>query len=439
MLAVARQLLLQKRSIIGECWAYTKGPTFLAIVGTLVTIALLALLLRVYVRARIVRSWAVDDWFALAATVCACVVLVFLSISARFDAMQAFGNSPAPTSLLLFWIVTIFDALGIAFMKLSVAFSLLSLAKQSAVRRALYVLVGFIMTCAIAWLLGFVLQCSPVSNAWSLLEAWETRCIHSVGLHILQFALAVIPALENTLLMTIVLIIVLRVRVGIHTRISFTVIFGLGLAACAAAIVRPSTGSYAFGYAGSRPSYRGQCFVLWNVVELNAGLLAANLATLKPLLDHFCNRPDSFTRAQNDLPIFKPLSRRAASSSLRLFLYPRPSIDHHTPTRPPEAHSRTHTLSRYHDPASNVTFDIVETSPRYSRATTRRHTRTTSGMSGWTSFSQTPIGAVELERSSPNDRASGAVSLREGVGARSRGASVGTVLAEVDSDSKSGL
>lgn len=52
-----------------EDLTYNKGPFFLVIVATLVSIALLIFLLRVYTRIRLLRFFGIDDWLMLVAVV----------------------------------------------------------------------------------------------------------------------------------------------------------------------------------------------------------------------------------------------------------------------------------------------------------------------------------------------------------------------------------
>jgi lipoprotein signal peptidase len=64
----ARQALHTQAASI-QASTYNKEPTYLAIAATLVSFALLIFLLRVYTRIRLLRFFAIDDWFILGAAV----------------------------------------------------------------------------------------------------------------------------------------------------------------------------------------------------------------------------------------------------------------------------------------------------------------------------------------------------------------------------------
>ncbi|KAF1961076.1 hypothetical protein CC80DRAFT_387907, partial [Byssothecium circinans] len=55
---------------------YNKEPIFLATVATLVSIALLSFLLRVYTRIKFLRIFAIDDRLMLVAAICASGTLI---------------------------------------------------------------------------------------------------------------------------------------------------------------------------------------------------------------------------------------------------------------------------------------------------------------------------------------------------------------------------
>ena len=62
-----------------------RGPEILAVCGALVGLALVVVLLRIYVRARMVRHVGVDDWTIIAAMVCStCLRSSPSTISARY-------------------------------------------------------------------------------------------------------------------------------------------------------------------------------------------------------------------------------------------------------------------------------------------------------------------------------------------------------------------
>lgn len=61
----ATGLLLHQYSITRDYEVQDKEPLFIAIVATLVSVALLTFLLRVYTRGVVIRDLGVDDWLTL--------------------------------------------------------------------------------------------------------------------------------------------------------------------------------------------------------------------------------------------------------------------------------------------------------------------------------------------------------------------------------------
>lgn len=66
----ATGLFLRQYSTTQDYEAQDKGPLFIAIVATLVSVALLTFLLRAYARGVVLRDLGVDDWLILIPVVC---------------------------------------------------------------------------------------------------------------------------------------------------------------------------------------------------------------------------------------------------------------------------------------------------------------------------------------------------------------------------------
>jgi hypothetical protein len=82
MHADATSPLPRRYSTIQDYEVQDKGPIFLAIVATLVSVALLTFLLRVYTRGKVLRDLGSDDWLISVSAVR--IVWDFQDIANRF-------------------------------------------------------------------------------------------------------------------------------------------------------------------------------------------------------------------------------------------------------------------------------------------------------------------------------------------------------------------
>jgi hypothetical protein len=142
---------------------YNKGPSFLAIAATLVSIALLIFLLRVYTRTRLLHFFGIDDCFMLISVVSIltyaipldkadgdvqlCTIgtlgtftsLVQLGLGQERDTIPAEDVVAMGPHLLAFSLLVV---IGTSFAKISVALYLLRIIQRRCYRRFLFVAIG---------------------------------------------------------------------------------------------------------------------------------------------------------------------------------------------------------------------------------------------------------------------------------------------------------
>lgn len=109
-------------------------PRILGVLSTLHAIAFFAVLARLYVRIRLVKSVARDDWTMVAATLCATGGLIMFIIQGTYglgrhtDVLS--GGEMAKINELTFWMSIISSAAGIALLKISIGLNLLRLSSE---------------------------------------------------------------------------------------------------------------------------------------------------------------------------------------------------------------------------------------------------------------------------------------------------------------------
>lgn len=352
---------IHRRSLI----APDKASLEIVIVATLVSVALLSCLLRVYTRGRLLRTFAFDDGLALVAALCSAGILAIFIVLTSFgvenaqgEATSSDGRSTGTWALAL----SLLHIIGISLVKLSGVFCLLRIFDRRYCRFLLYGLIAFIMPSAMTWFGSTLLRCVPVAAAWNPSVSTGAHCMSWEKF----ITFAVINNVINTSTDLILVLLIVPIAFGPSTnlknRAMIVAVACVGLVACAAATLRTRT-LFSIWQTGYRTvKFNCQSHFL-STVEIAAALIALNISTLAPLAKAFHvtltperRPPISSPRLQNQLTTHSSIHSR----------YSCQTVIH----RPNTAHLPT--LTRFHDTESNLTFDIATQASR-----TRTHTMQT--------------------------------------------------------------
>ncbi|KAJ4342637.1 hypothetical protein N0V87_000846 [Didymella glomerata] len=156
---------------------------------------------------------------------------------------------------------------------------------------------------------AIIFQCTPVAAGWDYTlrpptgtgKCYDATIFKNVGVFNssvniftdLLFALIPIP-------------MVWRLQVNLQTRIGLAVILSLGLFASAIAIYK--TPMQANFFLEKDWSGHGSWYYIWQQVEMNVGIIAANLPTLKPLFANFFGHMRTLTKGRSAGSRSTPLS-----------------------------------------------------------------------------------------------------------------------------------
>jgi len=263
------------------------GKTILTITGVFTGFAIAVVLARLYVRAFMLKTMGIDDYFMIVAMVCSATVFAFFVEEVKLGVGEHFGNPHqfSNFSSILHWgyFHGIVLVTGISSVKVSVGFFLLRLVQGKWYKRVIILWIVFLFIFTLACVGTLVFQCLPVSIAWDPVarmsdspKCYSTATFRAIGLFngatniFTDFAFATLP-----------IPIILRLQINLRTKISLVCILSLGYFACAAAIVKEVLLSSFFA---NTDNLFNDAFQVWNDVEINTGILAACLPTLRPLL-----------------------------------------------------------------------------------------------------------------------------------------------------------
>lgn len=169
-------------------------------------------------------------------------------------------------------------ATALTLVKLSVISTYWRLFPNKTIRNTLLVLGFLITSVALATLFGTLFQCSPVAAAWDI-SIENSRCIEVRPLYYFSTAFS---AATDIVLCILPMPFFWKLKVALREKIIVSCLFGLGLFAAAASIVRATQLARLSDVNVTRQAMSA---LAWSVAEVITGIVCACLPCLKPLLN----------------------------------------------------------------------------------------------------------------------------------------------------------
>ncbi|KAH7021466.1 uncharacterized protein B0I36DRAFT_32248 [Microdochium trichocladiopsis] len=272
--------------------------TIMGVQGFLTGFALSVVALRVWVRRTVLKTFSWDDWFILLSAlfsigVLVCFVGVILNGGGHYTSDL---GVPEEWEALQHWehILLVINITGVSVVKISVCLALLRFLFGRWYRRFLKFLIAFIIIFTISTEAPLIFRCWPRYYIWAI-ERPPGVCIPTDKFLIIANLNASINIVTDATLVLLPLPTIITLRVNIQTKASLLGVLFIGFFATAAAIVRAV---FANVPAQISDSWSLK-FYVWNSVELNLGIIAASLPTLRPLFSGWLESTASRFRSRS--------------------------------------------------------------------------------------------------------------------------------------------
>ncbi|RAR01430.1 hypothetical protein DDE82_006534 [Stemphylium lycopersici] len=412
-----------------ESLAHDQGPLHLAIIVTLVLVSLLLYTLRVFTRAKILRSFDIDDGLMLVAALCTIGIFITFSGVVELGLGQQYGDVASSIGKNAkigpwLWALKSFLIFGLGLVKLSAAFTLLPVT-DSRFHPYVYIcrgvlIIGFILLVfwhTIEWFLASLLQCIPLAAAWDLSYGQRPNCMSESESRHWAMANHPINAASSLLLVFFALPTVIGHSYKLGLMLYFALIALLALFACAIAITRSRMVATSWAEIGARGK-NDLSFMTLGIVELLTAMIAVNLSTLLPLSSAIKRPQPPRTSPSKSRLISGPVAGSAVhvthgdvesifsanangNSNSQNSRFSGQTIIYRPNTAyfPASYNNRQdNNLTRFHDDESNLDFDIEAPSVRSTRKLTKpcppsrfsgstTYTNETCRVSDWSQFS----------------------------------------------------
>ncbi|KAH7130877.1 hypothetical protein EDB81DRAFT_905479 [Dactylonectria macrodidyma] len=264
-----------------------RGPEILVATLLVTALATIAVIARGYVRLFVIRNTGWDDAFMTIAMALSWAGQGVIVPEVSHGAGRHIGDvDPGiyQTGVKLNFISQPIFLVAICMVKLSVGSSLLRIASTKFYKYLILSIMVFTAVYTVACVFTLILQCSDIRALWDPMV--KATCWSQQVLQGLSYTNAAFNILTDLLFAVIIPIPMLwNLNVRFRTRISLIGILGLGIFACAAAIVR-------LGYAANYGKlgdwlWDSRNLTIWVVIELNVGIIAGTLPCLRPIFKSF--------------------------------------------------------------------------------------------------------------------------------------------------------
>ncbi|KIM95532.1 hypothetical protein OIDMADRAFT_133757 [Oidiodendron maius Zn] len=268
-----------------------RGPQVNGVAGLFLALSTIAIALRCYCRAVLVKSFGIDDWFA----VIAWVLFVFFCSFAITGVFHGTGQHadalpPAeiPVGLKWWWACEPVYVLSNMALKFSIGIFLLRIAVVRTHRVIIWATIAVVEIYGAFYFFLFVLQCRPSAYFWTQYTGGNGKCINPKITVDATYAYSAISCVVDWTLGIIPVFMVWNLKMNSRMKLSVALILSVGAIASTATIVRIP---YVKDLANQADFlYATTDVALWSTCETGIGITASACATLRPLFRTFFSR-----------------------------------------------------------------------------------------------------------------------------------------------------
>ncbi|KAF3809692.1 hypothetical protein GCG54_00005233 [Colletotrichum gloeosporioides] len=261
-----------------------RGPEILATCGSLVGISVVIVMMRIYVRAKIVRLVGWDDWCILAAT-----VVIFAEMMVILPEVEYGGGrhiqyiepkSNVVIGLHYNFVTQPLCLIALCLAKVSVGLFLLRVSPSTRMRYFIMGTIVFTILSATGNFLTVFFQCRPLAYTWDT-SIKGGECIPPANLKFAAFFNSGVSVFTDLLFALLPIPMLWTVQLNWKVKSAVIGVLSLGIFATVAAVIKisflPNYGKHGDFLFDSSD------ITIWTTVEICTAIVAASIPCLKPL------------------------------------------------------------------------------------------------------------------------------------------------------------
>ncbi|EMR70993.1 putative integral membrane protein [Eutypa lata UCREL1] len=242
-------------------------------------------LLRVYVKLFMIRKVSPDDYWMLTAllfyTGYGAIVLHGIALGGTGKHTKELTLDGAEISLRAWYLCEVLYAPMSACIRTSIAVFLLRLSVKTWHRWTIYVVLVITWLVSVGFFVPMVIQCFPPSYFWKQVKGAEGTCMNPVVVPLTAVVHGVISSICDWILGLFPIVLLWNVQINRCTKFGIAALLSMGIIAGIALIARiPFIKTLAISVDFL---YETVNVAMWSVPEPGLGIIAGNIATLRPL------------------------------------------------------------------------------------------------------------------------------------------------------------
>ncbi|KAL6712378.1 hypothetical protein ACN47E_000255 [Coniothyrium glycines] len=295
-----------------------RGPELLGVNIAFLSTAVLACLLRCFVRVRMVRAFGLDDWLMVTATIFFTAYAISSSIGVHYGTGHHHRDLPIENiekAKHCWWFCYLFYAVSMICSKLSIGYLLLRISIRKLHTYIIYCAMLISVVAGGTFFFVCIFQCYPVSYMWQR-RLQNGKCIDTNVISGLSYTYSVCSIISDFTFAIIPAFLVWHLQLKRRAKIALIPLITMGCIASAAVIARIPFLKYF-----NSPDFLWATtdIAIWSTIEQGLAITAGSLATLRPLFFMAMHKLGLTTRASGNRPsnygMSAPLPGKATSSS----------------------------------------------------------------------------------------------------------------------------
>ncbi|KAE8444231.1 hypothetical protein EG329_000731 [Mollisiaceae sp. DMI_Dod_QoI] len=260
------------------------GPKLLAATLVVTCAAFIAVLARMWVRKVIIQSVGWDDYVICAAMLLSLIgealTITDVSYGAGRHAVYLTDASKKSYGLYLNFIGQPIFLVAVVFVKVSIGLFLLRLTPSQFYHRFIWGMIAFMGMYTTVALITILTQCRPLNSIWDP-KVTKAICFSPLGLRACAYFNATCGIFADFVFALLPIPMLWNIKINTRIKMALVGILSLGLFATTACIVKVV---YLSSYGKFNDFlWDSVNITIWTSCELNIGIFAASIATLKPL------------------------------------------------------------------------------------------------------------------------------------------------------------
>ncbi|KAK6215534.1 hypothetical protein QIS74_08553 [Colletotrichum tabaci] len=259
-----------------------RGPQLVTVGITLVTTAVIATVLRCYVRLFLVKNFGVDDWCMLGA-----ITSFILFVSCALTGVhygtgrhrKDLGDEDWESAMMYWWYCYLWYCLAMIASKISIGYFLLRITVRKVDVWIIYIVMMLTVCTGVVFFFVTLLQCQPISYFWNK-RTQDGHCVPMDVIIALTYLYSAFSVICDFTFAILPIVLIWNLKMDRKTKLALVPIMAMACIASAAVVVRMP---FVKDFKNPDFLYATVDIAIWSTTEQGLAITAGSLATLRPL------------------------------------------------------------------------------------------------------------------------------------------------------------